>query len=528
MLTEVVNVPVHAEHFFSHLRSSRLLPEDEVQVLERRADEEPLVTLQDELVRENRLTEYQLTRIRSGQSGRLVLGKYRVLRELGHGGFGNVFLAYHTVMHRQVALKMLGEQAGADEVSRALFRREVVATTRLSHPHIAVAFDADECDGETYFVMEYIEGPTLEAYVVRNGPVSAAFGATILTQTVSALGYANERGFVHRDIKPANLILSGQLPDPDTDSDVGRHCWVKLLDFGLARVPTAPLTRSILGTLPCQNGTTFGTPAYMSPEQIYDPHSVDVRSDLYSLGCTMFFALTGHLPFAAKSMAEMYRKQLNEPPVSVRLLNPGIPPRLADIVQVLMAKEPGDRFQSPGELLAVLAATPQVVVLPPPEASRPTVAAPPAAVPVPSPPPAVDLDPSSGSSVPPDEVLRLWSEWMMVLDDVARGEELAVSDAEYQLLYSGLLQASSRIERSLSNEARLPWQRLATAVEPWVNLRALSQLDRSMLASVRKSCASINAELVPTPARRRGSGLWLSLGVAALAGLVFLVVFLLR
>lgn len=527
MLTEVVNVPVHAEKFFSHLRSSRLLPEDEVQVLERRADEEPLVSLQDELIRENRLTEYQLTRIRSGQSGRLVLGKYRVLRELGHGGFGSVFLAYHTVMHRQVALKMLGAQAGTDEVTRALFRREVVAATQLSHPHIAVAFDADECDGETYFVMEYIDGPTLETHVAKNGPMCAAFGATILAQTASALGYADALGFVHRDIKPANLMLSGQLPDPDIGSDGGQHCCVKLLDFGLARIPTAPLTKSILGTLPCPDGTTFGTPAYMSPEQIYDPHSVDVRSDLYSLGCTMFFALTGRLPFAGRTPAEMYRKQLSEPPVSVQLLNPAIPSRLADIVRVLMAKEPGDRFQSPGELLAVLAATPQAVVLPPPMAApeplRPAVIAP-----VPSPPPAGDLDPPVGSLVPPDEALRLWSEWMTVLDSVVTGEELAVSDAEYQLLYAGLLKASSTIERSLSSEARLPWQRLATAVEPWVNLRALSQLDRRMLASVRKSCASINAQLVPVPARRHGSGLWLSLGVAALIGLAILVVLLLR
>jgi hypothetical protein len=262
--------------------------------------------------------------------------RYRILRHLGTGGMGAVYLAEHRVMQRLVALKVILPEWTADAESVERFHREIRAAARLSHPNIVAAYDAEQAGDAHLLVMEYVEGQTLADLTARQGPLSVSEACEYVRQAALGLQHAHERRLVHRDLKPHNLMLT-----------TGSPRLVKILDFGLARFASEPdaaarLTRSRL---------VMGTADYMAPEQADDPRQADVRADLYSLGCTLFHLLTGQVLFPSESTQLKLIAHRRQPPPLDRL-----PPPLSAVLARLLAKRPEDRYQTPAEAAAALSA----------------------------------------------------------------------------------------------------------------------------------------------------------------------------
>jgi formylglycine-generating enzyme required for sulfatase activity len=267
----------------------------------------------------------------------VVLGSYKIVRKLGQGGMGVVFLAEHLRMGRRVALKVLPPVAMGNDNSLERFHREVRALATLSHPNIITAFDADEARGLHFFVMEYIEGEDLAALVRRRGALPVSQALHYLMQAASGLEYAHRKGLVHRDVKPSNMLVDGE----------GR---VKLLDLGLAR-----LTEHQEGTGRDLTGSgVFGTPEYMAPEQAERAKSADARSDIYSLGATLFHLLTGRSLFEGDSALERILAHLKQPIPSLREANGEVSEALDRVFRKMVAKKPDQRYQTMAELLKEL------------------------------------------------------------------------------------------------------------------------------------------------------------------------------
>jgi len=298
--------------------------------------------LAGELVRRGWLTPYQINQLFQGRGSTLVLGPFVLLERLGEGGMGQVFKARQLKLGRTVALKVIRKERldSPDAVRR--FRREIQAAAQLSHPNIVLAIDADEHEGTHFFAMEHVEGTDLAKYVKQHGPLSVAQACDCIRQAALGLQHAHERGLVHRDIKPHNLLLTKQGV-------------VKMLDMGLARFNVQGDDEYASSTL-TQEGTVMGTPDYIAPEQALDSRTADIRADLYSLGCTFYFLLTGRVPFPGGSVMEKLLKHQNQPPPSVLDFRSDVPPPVAAVVHRLMAKRPADRYQTPAELVVALAA----------------------------------------------------------------------------------------------------------------------------------------------------------------------------
>jgi serine/threonine protein kinase len=280
------------------------------------------------------------------------LGQYQLLEELGRGGMGRVYKALHTLMGRVVALKVISPELVSDPVAVDWFLREVRASTQLNHPNIVMAYDANEAEGRYFLVMEYVHGKTLDALVKQQGPLAIAYVCALMRQVALGLQHAHEKGMVHRDIKPSNLLIP--TPQGNATPDVQ----VKILDFGLARLHGQGQGDTI--ALRSEAGV-LGTPDYIAPEQSRNIHAADIRSDLYSLGCVFYFALTGRAPFPGDNAMEKLLKHLMEQPQPLENLRPDVPLALAAIVRRLMAKEPADRFQTPVELVRALEKLPDLL-----------------------------------------------------------------------------------------------------------------------------------------------------------------------
>lgn len=270
------------------------------------------------------------------------IGEYEVIRLLGQGGMGNVFLAHHTKLGREVALKVLAGRRLANSRTKERFEAEMRAIGTLSHPNIVNAYDAREVDGTAVLVTEFIDGFDLTELVRRIGPLPRADACEIVRQAAVALEYTSGLGFVHRDVKPSNIMLS-------------KAGEVKLLDLGLARLQRDQNDRpEITGT-----GQAMGTADFVAPEQVTDCRTVDVRADIYSLGCTLFKLLTGNAPFADErhvtAFAKMTAHVSTQPPSLVELL-PGAPPALVKLVDSMLAKRPEERPQSPRSVAEQIAA----------------------------------------------------------------------------------------------------------------------------------------------------------------------------
>lgn len=267
-----------------------------------------------------------------------MLGPYRLDTFIGGGGMGAVFRALDTTLDRIVAVKVLaGRQADDEELLRR-FRNEAQSAARLDHENIGRVHAVGSEAGWHYIVFEYIEGRNLRDLVRDEGPFDVPRTVDVALQVADALEHASQREVVHRDIKPSNIVIT----------PTGR---ARIVDMGLARLHHVTGDRDLT-----VSGMTLGTFDYISPEQARDPRAADVRSDLYSLGCTIFFMLAGRPPFADGTMVQKLLQHQQEPPPDLESLRPDVPRRLAAIVNRLMAKDPHDRYQRPAALVADLLA----------------------------------------------------------------------------------------------------------------------------------------------------------------------------
>jgi serine/threonine-protein kinase len=258
-------------------------------------------------------------------------GRYSIVRELGRGGMGVVYLAHEVHLDRLVAIKLLPPEKAERPQLREHFLREARLAARLSHPHIIAIHSVDEVAGFVFYVMAYVEGETLAERVRSRGPVSATDGARILREVTWALGYAHGMGVVHRDVKPDNILI---------EASTGRAL---VADFGIA---------AVVGDTGADG--VRGTPEFMSPEQALDGN-VDARSDLYGLGATAFYAFAGRPPFEGQSATEVLARQVTELPPSLASLGLSVPRRLAALVDQCLAKEPDERPASASVLAEQLA-----------------------------------------------------------------------------------------------------------------------------------------------------------------------------
>ena len=336
------------ESLIQALDSSRLLGGESIGKLSdrylkaaARADTPPPEQILGPLIEQGELTRWQAEQLLAGGTSFFV-GKYKLLEMLGRGGMGVVFKACHVVMQRTVAVKVIRRSVlqGADATRR--FEREVRAAAALDHPHIVRAHDADAAAGMHILAMEYVPGIDMERWMREHGPLSLEWSAELCRQAATGLQHAFEMGLVHRDIKPANFLVTRRSKaDPPV---------LKILDFGLARFSRA----ADGGTTITQSGDVMGTPDYMSPEQAQESKTADIRSDLFSLGCCLFYFLTGRSAFPGKSIAQkLAAKVLNAAPT---LAEAGVeaPPRFEEVLGRLLAKEPRDRYATPEEAARAL------------------------------------------------------------------------------------------------------------------------------------------------------------------------------
>jgi len=291
----------------------------------------------DALIADGLLTSWQAEKLLEGRYKGFMLGKYKLLSLLGTGGMSAVYLAEHKTMRSRRAIKILPQNRVEDSSFLARFEREAQVAGQLDHPNIVRAFDQDQ-DGKThYLVMEYVEGRDLQDVVTQDGPLPYELSAEYVRQAAEGLAYAHDKGMVHRDVKPANLLLD-------------KSGTVKVLDMGLAL-----LERDERTSLTIQHDeNVLGTADYLPPEQAINSHTVDSRADIYSLGGTLYFLLTGHPPFPEGTLAQRLHMHQTAEPSPITNERPDAPVGLVEICQKMMAKKPGDRFATCHDVAAAL------------------------------------------------------------------------------------------------------------------------------------------------------------------------------
>ncbi len=558
--------------FFDTLRQSRLLTEEQVHEAAQRFAGREADHAAAELISLGWLTPFQVRRLLAGEGRRLVLGQYVLLEELGRGGMGSVYKARHAIMDRVVAVKVILPDLVQNPLAVEWFHREVRAVTRLHHPNIVMAYDANEAEGLHFLVMEYVEGITLDALVRRHGPLAVPQACEIVRQAAVALQYAHEKGMVHRDVKPGNLLLPRAGGPPDEPVPAA-PVLVKVVDFGLARLQTTAKSDTIL--LETQGGF-LGTPDYCSPEQSRDIHAADIRSDLYSLGCAFYFALTGRVPFPAETVMEKLVKHVMEEAPPVEEVRPVVPAGVAAVVRRLMAKDPARRFQTPAELAEELvcwcgpatrasirveerlavgtglpeadaAATsllekvpvyafdngrlrPEPAPTEPAPAgwaaaeseteSRSEVTVVPAAPAPPAAEPTVCILPAAPAPAGPlPALLGPWRRWTAVVTGFATRRGISrIAPEQYRALYQQVLDACRA--HAAADPARADdFRRLEALVRPWLTLQTLQRTDAAMLQALWVQCRQVELDL--SGGREPGApGKWVALLLLALGPLV--------
>ena len=339
---------VDRETFLHSLQQSGLVSTREFRrIVEKLGDLPKPRTIARALVEWGLITKFQAELLLIGRAKGLLLGPYKILDKLAQGGMGRVYKAIHQTMNRIVALKVLAPNPDKARTAKAqeYFQRELRAAAQLNHPNIITVYDANEIGGRNYLAMEFVDGPNLEQLVREQGPLPVGMACEIIRQVANGLEHAHEQDMIHRDIKPANLLLQ---PAKNLQSFV-----VKILDFGLARL-NDPGLQDTAGTIETRENTVMGTPDFLSPEQARNLHQVSIRSDIYSLGCTFYFLLTGKVPFPGGTTLEKLIRQSTEEPRPVDEVRPDVPDEVAAILRTMMAKNPGDRYQSPQELADAL------------------------------------------------------------------------------------------------------------------------------------------------------------------------------
>ena len=289
------------------------------------------------LIGKNLLSTWHVEKLLDKKYKGFFLGKYKLLRHIGSGGMSSVYLAEHMLMHRQRAIKVLPKKRVNDSSYLARFHLEAQATAQLDHPNIVRCYDVDNEEDTHYIVMEYIEGKDLNTIAKQEGPLPLELACNYIAQAAEGLHHAHQNGLIHRDVKPANLL-------------VDRKGVVKILDLGLALFSDnerASLTVE-------HNENVLGTADYLAPEQAVNSHKVDHRADIYGLGCSLYYVLTGHPPFPEGTLAQRIAKHQTQMPDDIRKDRPDCPRDLADICVKMMQKRPEKRYANMREVAAAL------------------------------------------------------------------------------------------------------------------------------------------------------------------------------
>ncbi len=331
------------DQFFERLAVTGLSVADDVRKLLASLPDQSLPSNGEELARvlveRNVLTEFQTLAILDPHGQRLGLGQYVLLDKIGQGGMGAVFKAVHRHMRREVALKVLHADLAESPDSLQRFQREMRAGGRLNHPHIVPTLDADQIGDTMFLVMEYVPGSNLALLVGQHGPLPIEQALRYVAHAAEGLAHAHDQGVIHRDIKPSNLLCD-------------EHGNVRVLDLGLARFAADGQAQQtqLTGT-----GVLLGTVDYMAPEQALSTRQADARSDIYSLGCTLAYLLTGQPPFCGESVLKRLMAHRDTPVPSLSEKRQDVPDTVNRIFQKMVAKQPAERYQSMRELLADLA-----------------------------------------------------------------------------------------------------------------------------------------------------------------------------
>lgn len=329
--------------FLEVLRQSGLLESKDFATAEAAAARfADAATLARYLVQKKLLTRWQAGQLLIGRTS-FALGKYQLLDLLGRGGMGKVFLARHTMMNRTVALKLISEQWCKDSGALERFLNEARAAAALDHPNLVHAYNVDTEGDRYYMVLEYVEGEDLQRRVESEGPLPVELAADYIRQAAEGLAHAHAKGMIHCDIKPSNLL-------------VNREGVVKILDMGVSRWLGQPgAATSSSDSNQGASADIVGSVDYMAPEQVTQREAVDFRADIYSLGCTFFFLLTGRPPFAEGTLSERIAQHQSGQTPDPRRFRPDTPPELAHLCVRMMAKAPQDRFPSAQEIAEQLA-----------------------------------------------------------------------------------------------------------------------------------------------------------------------------
>lgn len=330
--------------FLNVVRQSNLVPQDRLQsavddMKSQGVSIESSRQLSDQLVERGVLTQWQADKLLQGKHKGFFLGKYRLLSLLGKGGMSSVYLAEHVLMRRRCAIKVLPAKRVNDTSYLARFHREAQAVASLDHPNIVRAYDVDhesEKGQEIHFlVMEYVDGRDLQEIVAQDGVLDYVEAAEYIRQSAAGLAHAHAAGMVHRDIKPGNLL-------------VDRNGNVRILDMGLARFFNEEDGESLTVA---HDEKVLGTADYLAPEQALDSHNVDHRADLYSLGCTFYFILTGHPPFREGTLAQRLMAHQTKEPMPIQNDRADVPEDLLAIIRKMMAKKVEERHQTAEEIM---------------------------------------------------------------------------------------------------------------------------------------------------------------------------------
>lgn len=294
--------------------------------------------LAQDMINDGVLTNFQAEQFLLGKWRGFTIGKYKLLERIGVGGMGQVFLCEHMFMKRRVAIKVLPPAKAEQPAALGRFYREARAAGSLEHPNIVRTHDIDQ-DGNLHFiVMEYVDGSNLLDVVKRFGPLDFGRAVSYCYQVAVALDYAFRAGIIHRDVKPGNILID-------------RRGRAKVLDMGLARFFR---DQNDLLTVKYDDKIVLGTADYVAPEQVANSHSVDVRADIYGMGCTLYFLLAGHPPFPTGSVSQKLLWHRTKEPTPIAQVRADTPPGLAAIIAQMMAKDPRQRYQTPAEVALAL------------------------------------------------------------------------------------------------------------------------------------------------------------------------------
>src|SRR5579871_4347540 len=338
-----MSTPVTPDEFLKLVHKSGLIEEKKLAAFVQTHEHDGLLQgdvkkLAATMVRDGLITYFQGEQFLLGKWRGFTLGKFKLLERIGVGGMGQVFLCEHMFMRKRMAVKVLPPHKAEDPIAIGRFYREARVASGLEHPNIVRTLDIDQ-DGPLHFlVMEYVDGTSLLDIVKRFGPLSVARSCHYIRQACMGLHYAHTTGMIHRDIKPGNIM-------------VDRHGVAKLLDMGLARLYRDEQDQL---TLKYDDKNVLGTADYVSPEQTRDSRNIDVRADIYGMGATFYYVLTGQPPFPEVTVAEKLIAHQTKKPRSVRELRSEVPAGIAKIVEKMLAKDPKDRFQVPQEIVDAL------------------------------------------------------------------------------------------------------------------------------------------------------------------------------